>query len=106
MDPFWCITLSVLVVSKFWKRERGKKKIRRYYEEKDRKESEKQQAQDLLDRVDFLMLPDMLTPEEKEAEKKRIAAEKQKEKDVAELRKQGFDEELITTIIPTINNGQ
>lgn len=89
MDPFWCITLSVWAVSKFWKHERQKKKDRDIFRERQAR----------LNKVP-------MTEAEKEVIKKQKAIQKQKEKDIADLRRQGFDEELIATIIPTINNGQ
>ena len=53
-----------------------------------------------------ILKPLNLTKEEKEAEKTRKDIEKQKEKEINELRKQGYTDELIAVIIPTINNGQ
>lgn len=106
MDPFWAITLSVLAVSKFWKRENRISKQKKSSKQKDAERIEKEKQRILLADVTqrFGLLP--LTQEEKEAERVRKAEEKQREKDIEDLRKQGFTDELIATIIPTINNGQ
>lgn len=105
MDPFWCITLSVITVSTVFKRERNKRKEKKAELEKiDRRiEAEKEQAVIEQYRAVF-SVPE--TVEEKEARKAAKQAQEQHDKDVAELRKQGFTDELIATIIPTINNGQ
>lgn len=47
-------------------------------------------------------LDDMPPQVNRKATKSR--EEKQREKDIRELRKQGYDDELITTILPVINN--
>lgn len=107
MDPFWGITLSVLAVAKFWKREKARAKDKKYFLEK---EKEKERNQKIAEVVDMFMLKHDIpetpkTREELEAEKAAKEAQKQRDKDIAELRKQGFTDELIATIIPTINNG-
>lgn len=105
MDPFWGITLSLLAISKFWKSERGKNIDKRDEQKRieDKIEQEKQKA--VIAKY-TAVFSEPLTEEEKEAEKLQKDIEKQKERDIAELRKQGFTDELITTIIPTINNGK
>lgn len=95
MDPFWGITLSVIAISSFWKSEKRKSAERRY--EKARRE-EKAIAE--------ASRPIPLSEEEKEAKRVQKEIEKQRDRDIQDLRKQGLSEELITTILPTINNGQ
>ena len=95
MDPFWGITLSVIAISSFWKSEKRKSAERRY--DKARRE-EKAIAE--------ASRPIPLSEEEKEAKRIQKEIDKQRERDIQDLRKQGFSEELITTILPTINNGQ
>lgn len=79
MDPFWGITLSLIAIRWFWKSEN-----RKY---KDRKADEKRQERIVVKPV-------------------KTEEEKQREKEVQELRKQGYTDELIAVILPTINNGQ
>lgn len=105
MDPFWGITLSLLAISKFWKSERGRTKDKKTEKQmlEDKIEQEKQKA--VIAKY-TAVFSEPMSKEEKESEKLEKEIEKQREKDIEELRKQGFTDELITTIIPTINNGQ
>lgn len=105
MDAFWGITLIVLIMVGVLKREG------RIRDEKDEEKTRhaKQFEQARQDQVIAETLADFNAPEskeEKEARQAAIRAERQREKDIAELKKQGFTDELIATIIPTINNGQ
>ena len=86
MDAFFCITLSILVLRYWWKHHPPKAS-----------KPEPPQEFDL----DKLKKVESYTIERR----KREEANKQREKDVAELRKQGYTDELIATILPTINNG-
>jgi hypothetical protein len=77
MDAFWCITFGFLI-------------LRAYIKSEAKKASKNIEPEQ----------PKTYTLDEQNAD------EIQKERDRAELRKQGFTEELITVIIPTINNGK
>ena len=85
MDAFWGITLSVIAISMFLKRERGKRREEQALRERQRLAIEREAAR-----------PIPMTAEKKEAEKSRKAIEKQREKEINELRKQGYTEEIIT----------
>lgn len=95
MDPFWGITLSTIVIARFWKKENQKRKERKEFKEQQRLAAEKEAAR-----------PIPLTEEEKEAQRVQKEIDKRRERDIADLRKQGYTDELIAVIIPTINNGQ
>jgi hypothetical protein len=77
MDMFFCITLSVLALSWWWKRHTPMSGQR---------------------------------PSKKETHEGGLTVEEEvkrrREKDIAELKKQGYTDELIAVILPTINNGQ
>lgn len=75
MDAFWGITLSMLAISWFLKRENTKPEYRK-------------------------------APVDKSADKARKEIERQRNREIEELRRKGYDEELIAVIIPTIHNGQ
>lgn len=106
MDPFWAITLSIIAISIFWKRENRKSDDRKHLKDKDAERIEKLKQEEVIAQFTEAIQPEPLTPEEKEAERVLKEEQKQREKDIADLKKQGFTDELITTIIPTINNGQ
>ena len=79
MDAFWCITLSILVLRWWWKRKsRG---------------------------IVRNPLPDVDMPKITK-EQRELREKNQREKDIEYLKKQGYSDELIAVIIPTINNGQ
>lgn len=108
MDPFWGITLSVLAVSKYWRRlDRIKAK-----EEIAEREIKSKRNKDIIREFTELAAQPMSVAEKKEEkklkaeEKERMKADKKREKDIADLKKQGYTDELIAVIIPTINNGQ
>ena len=77
MDAFWCILLSILVLSAFIKGQ-----VRR----KEEKASKIERAQSA------------------ERVYSRKTVKTQEDKDIEELRKQGYTDELIAVILPTINN--
>lgn len=102
MEAFFCIVLSYFVLRAFIKSERNKKLDRLERQEKikeyQRKEREKLRKNKPKVRIEKAPL----TAEEiAEAE-----IEKQKQRDIEELRKQGYTDDIITMIIPTINNGE
>ena len=84
MDAFWGITLSIAVIM------RRVKKIRE--EVQRRKRLFPQEVE--------------LTPEEIAAEKARKEIEYQKDRTVADLKRQGYTDELIAIIIPQLYNGK
>ncbi len=83
-DVFFCITLSVLVVRYWWKHQHfefgGEKPKRSIF--------------------------DNLSGQKRVPKQVKTEEEKQHEKDIADLRRQGYTDELIAVILPTINNGQ
>ena len=97
MDAFWGITLSVIAISWFWKRERIKKEDRRYDRQKAAEKIEKQRQQEVIDKYTPIFAGPLT------AKKK---AEREREQETKRLRKQGYTDELIAVILPTINNGQ
>lgn len=83
-EAFWCITLSTLILRWWWKGQKFKYRSRMV-----------NQAH---------TIPPSLTEEEIEAAILLEEAEKRKRKDIADLKKQGYSDELITTILPIIND--
>ena len=105
MDPFWGITLSVLVISRYWKRERIKAEDRRYYEKKQKDDIEKAKQEEVIERYSTIFAGPMTSGEKaKIKDKKKVENERKKE--IEHLRRQGYTDELIAVILPTINNGQ
>jgi len=102
MEAFWAITLSVLVIRAFWKSQSKRSAELRYEKEKAKLKIDKAYLAELQERA----TPVPLTKEQKEAAKLQKDIDKQKEREINELRKQGYTEDLIAVIIPTINNGQ
>ena len=82
MNAFWFFTLTFLLLRFIWKR----------------KSQEQQIAKDERPRVNNITVS--------EEEKQRRKVDKQKEKDIADLKKQGYSDELIAVILPTIWNGK
>ena len=80
MNAFWFFTLTFLLLRFIWKR----------------KSQEQQIAKDERPRVNNITVS--------EEEKQRRKVDKQKEKDIADLKKQGYSDELIAVILPTIWN--
>lgn len=101
MDAFWGITLSVIAISMFWKRERIKKEDRRYDRQKAAEKIEKQKQQKVIDKYASIFAGPLTSEEKAE-----VRAEKERELEIEQLRKQGYTDELIAVILPTINNGQ
>ena len=102
MEEFWFFWLSLIVLSFFFRSERRKKAYR-----KERREEI--QLQDALVRNELRGIQEAempLTEEEAKELEFNKEAEKQRNRDIAELRKQGFDDKMIAVILPTINNGQ
>ena len=96
MEAFFCIVLSYAALKAFWKSERKKAKERK--------------SLDLpatnLEKIKAIGDIDKAAKEEEVQDKLRKDVEKQKERDAEHLRKQGYSDELIAVILPTINNGQ
>lgn len=86
-DAFWCITLSIIVLRWWWK---SGLRNRRKNIEKDMAAAEAQPIdEEALKAIEL----------QKEVDKRR-------EKDIADLKRQGYSDELIATILPVINDGQ
>ncbi len=105
MDPFWGITLSVIAISSFWKRETNKSKERKIRNRKFEDKLEQEKQKEVIEKYTAIF-SEPLTPAEEKAKKLREDIEKQKERDTERLRKEGYTDELIAVILPTINNGQ
>lgn len=88
MEAFLCITLSIIVLRSWWKN-RNKND---YFNFDER----------------YAATFDMPEPStaEKESEKLRVEVERRKAKDIEDLKKQGYTDELIAVILPTINDGK
>lgn len=89
MDAFWGITLSLLVLRAAFK----SKWLRR--EHKTRIVAKDNRFEQLNALANAQPVP-----------VKKSSEERRREQEVEELRKQGYTDELIAVIIPTINNGQ
>ncbi len=76
MDAFWCITLSIVVIRMWWKHQPGQP----WFPRKKK-----------IAPVNF---PPSKTP-----------AELQRERDAEDLRKQGYTDDVIAIILPTISTG-
>jgi hypothetical protein len=88
MEAFWFFWLTLFVLSAFFKSERARKDREAIPEHRrntvrNRKAMPKREVKEVLSE-----------------------AEKQRRRDIEDLRKQGFSDDIITMIIPTINNGQ
>lgn len=81
MDAFFCITLSILVI-RWW--------LKAHREVKERIIKHTPKQQEVLEPFVF---PDKL----------KMEVERRKAQDIAELKKQGYTDELIAVILPTIN---
>lgn len=90
MDAFWCIVLSFFTLRWFIKSEREKRGLRR--------PRNPIASDEPVIHTEF--------DEELQAIRKRREADDQRERDIMELKKQGYTDELIAVILPTINNGQ
>lgn len=105
MDPFWGITLSVLVISRYWKRERIKAEDRRYYEKKQKDDIEKAKQEEVIERYSTIFAGPMTSGERAKIKAKK-KVEDERKKEIEYLRRRGYTDELIAVILPTINNGQ
>ena len=105
MDAFWGITLSVIAISWFWKRERIKQEDKRYIKSKQDEDIEKEKQRQVIEHYAPIFAGPM-TKEEKAELAAKNKAEKERTEEEARLRKQGYTDELIAVILPTINNGQ
>lgn len=81
MDAFWCILLSTIVLRWAWKSN--------------------------VFNIARKRQPDKIPPIEfSQTDQNKKPIDKETERDIAELRKRGFTDDLIAMIIPTINNGE
>lgn len=81
MDAFLGITLSFLVIRWYWKHVTAKRSHKKAY------------------------ISDMPVPNNP-VTKAYVDENPQRQKEIADLKRQGYTDELIAVIIPTINNGQ
>jgi len=81
IDMFFCIILSIIVLSKWCKHQ-----------------SRKFETNNIIPK-------NIRTQIEPSVWDAKNAADRQREKDISELKKQGYTDELITVILPTIKNG-
>ena len=107
MDPFWGITLSFLALRSVWKERRRKLELRKQVKE----EYEGEDTVTRLGRMDNEFREERIrnkTSKERQREVERLdkEAKRRKQKDIQDLKDQGFTDELIAVILPTINNGQ
>lgn len=91
MEAFWAITIIIVVVRLYWKHST---------DTLPREEKVEPPVTQAPTRVQDDVIADT------KAEHARKEIERQKEKEIAELKKQGYTDELIAIILPTINNGQ
>ena len=86
MDAFWCIVLSVIVLRWWWKRNRPE--------------------QEELPPEPIKLDPELVKKfeEDRKITKIEMEVQDQKDRDIAELKKQGYSDELIAVILPTIND--
>lgn len=105
MDAFWAITLSVIVISMFWKRERIKKDDRGYEKKRIQDKIRQAEEQAVIDKYTPILAGKLTSAEKAEIDKEK-RLKKEREQEIERLRKQGYTDELIAVIIPTINNGQ
>lgn len=102
MDAFWCITLSVLLLRWWWKR--NKAGIIQKEEKKEEVEPPKLNIEAAKEMQQENKDKQVLADEQKKLDKQEREKQRQHDKDVAELKRQGYTDELIAVIIPTINN--
>lgn len=104
-DAFWCITLGTLLIAWRWKVERNKAYDRKTQRLKNEKKNEEAKQQEVIAKYTAAFGKPITKAEQKALDDQK-AAKLQHDKQVAELKKQGYTDELIAVIIPTINNGQ
>jgi hypothetical protein len=93
MDAIFCIVLSTLVLRSWWKSHKPLNRAENYQEAKTQPQT-----------ISSFKKESDKTPEDIEAEKLQKEIEKRKNKDIADLKRQGYTDELISVILPTINN--
>lgn len=91
MDAFWCILLSFFVI-----RYAIKEAVANKVEKEEAVERYREETGDSFKAIDEVTKEEIYQRDK----------EKQKQRDIDELRKQGYDDELIAVILPTLNNGQ
>lgn len=109
MYAFWAILLIIIAVRLYWKHSANSRhaNLREAFFGKRKKKPD----MPVTGNAGFV-IPENLEKEgverkaQKEAEEAKKIIDKQRERDIADLRKQGYDDELIAVIIPTINNGE
>lgn len=89
LEAFFCIVLSFWAISAFMKSLEKNKRVRDNYKANHPPIKYKE-----------------VTPEELAEQLASEQARVERDKDVNELRKQGYTDELIAVILPTIRNGQ
>lgn len=104
MDAFWCIVLSTIVLRWWWKKHKkymlGKEEVEETVEapkiDMEAAEEMQKKSKDA----------EVLASAQKKLDDEAREKQRQYDKDVAALRKEGYTDELIAVILPTINNGQ
>lgn len=95
MDAFWGITLSLIVLRRQWNKyrleARKKASVDEYLEARSVPRNEAELAQ--------------INARYRQS-KAQTEEEKQREKDIAELKKKGFTDELIAVILPVVNDSK
>lgn len=95
MDPFWGITLSYLVLRKWWRHQKEEEALK------------KQDKEEFFEKYDYAQKTvAQKTPEQLAEELAQQQFEAERQKDINDLKKQGYTDELIAVILPTIRNGQ
>lgn len=96
IEAFWAITIIVLLLRHWWKNEMKE-------EEFERESRLHEDAVRPLKKTGNTIK----SFNNNDVDKARKEIERQKKRDIAELKKQGYDDELIAVILPTIyNDGQ
>lgn len=78
MDAFWCITLTIVVLRFWWKHQFPKQKATPKF------------------------TPVSNAIKLNEIDRERLALERQHQQDIADLKRQGYTDEVIAVILPTI----
>lgn len=101
-EAFWAILLIVIILRAYWKHSAPSRhdNLREAF---FGKKKEKKPDMPVTGNAGFVK-PEIQKLIDREAQKNRDEAQRQK--DIAELKRQGYTDELIAIIIPTINNGQ
>ena len=101
MTAFWAILLIVIALRLYWKHSANSrhKNIREAFFGK-----RKQKELPITGNAGFAIDPEVQKILDRNREK--VRSEKARAKDIEDLKRQGYTDELIAVIIPTINNGQ